>query len=672
MLSSALCPLPLNGYAGAQGVWDFELLLERDSEMNGLKHLSEPGKIGSMVTRNRIVMPPMVTNFADQNGCITKRQIEYYLQRARGGVGYITFEHTSISRQGKLTQHVAMIAEEAHTIHLKKLVDAVHRERCPIVIQINHAGRQTSSAITGEPIVAPSPIPCPVRKEMPKQLNIREIESLVQQFARAVERVRQAEADGVEIQMGHGSLICSFLSPFSNKRQDDYGGTQEKRGRFPLEIIQAIRERVGMEYPIICRMSLSEYVQGGLEIEDTKFYARLLEENGANALHLSAASSVSVQMNHPPYYVEEGVFVPFAAEIKKVVKIPVIAVGRIRDPRHAEKILKERKADFITMGRALISDPFVPQKAFIGRFDDIVPCISCNRCIKSIRQGSLACTVNPDVGNEGKRRLQKAENPKRVMVVGGGPGGMKAAQAAAQKGHRVTLYEKNGQLGGMVLMGSKPPQKGVLREYIDYQCRQLEKLSLDIKLNTLVTPEMIEKNQPDVVIVATGSRQMIPDIPGIDKIEFFVVEDVFSEAVDLGNHSVVIGGGEIGAEVADFVSEKGIRVTLVEMGEDIVMDLVRHLSYFLKKRLRDKNVRILTSTQLIGFDDYSILIKDAEGVRKITGYDSVILAMGFKSEQALVERFCGKIEEIHVIGDARAPREIIDAVAEGYEVGAKL
>jgi 2,4-dienoyl-CoA reductase-like NADH-dependent reductase (Old Yellow Enzyme family)/thioredoxin reductase len=617
-------------------------------------------------------MPPMVTNFADQSGCITKKQIDYYLQRATGGVGYITFEHTSISRQGKLTRHVAMIAQETHTMHLKKLVDAVHRERCPIVVQINHAGRQTSSAITGEPIVAPSPIPCPVRKEIPKPLNFQEIEKLVQQFAQAAERVRQAEADGVEIQMGHGSLICSFLSPFSNKRRDDYGGNREKRGRFALEILRAVRERVGREYPVICRMSLSEYVQGGLEIEDTKFYARLFEENGASALHLSAASAVSIQMNHPPYYVKEGVFVPFAAEIKKLVKIPVIAVGRIRDPHHAEKILKERKADFITMGRALISDPFLPQKAFDGGFDDIVPCISCNRCIKSIRVGSLACTVNPGIGKEGKGAPQKAEYSKRVMVVGGGPGGMKAAQVAAQKGHQVTLYEKKGKLGGMVRMGSKPPQKDVLIEYIDYQCRQLEKLPVDIKRNTFVTPEMIEKIQPDAIIMATGSRQMLPDIPGINKINIVFIEDVLSEAVDLGNHSVVIGGGEIGAEVADFVSEKGIRVTLVEKEEDIVMDLVAHLSYFLKKRLRDKKARILTSAQLIGFDDHSILIKDAEGVQKITDHDSVILAAGFKSERALMEGMYGKIEEIHLIGDAKAPREIIDAVEEGYEVGAKL
>ena len=644
----------------------------RQFKETAVERLVEPGHIGGMTTRNRIVMPPMVTNYADTKGFITKKQMDYYIKRAKGGVGYITFEHTSISNQGKLTNHVTLISEAEHTKYFKMLVDAVHLEGCPIVVQINHAGRQTSSAITGEPIVAPSPIPCPVRKEMPKELSNEEIKGLVQQFADAAERVRKTGADGVEIQMGHGSLICSFLSPFSNKRQDDYGGTKEKRARFALEILRAVRKCVGITYPVICRMSLKEYVQGGLELEDTKSYARILEQNGASALHLSAASPVSIYMNHPSYYVEEGVFVPLAQEIKKTATIPIIAVGRIKNPLHAEQILDEGSADFISMGRALISDPFLPQKAFDGCFDDIVPCISCNRCIKSIRQGSLACTVNPEVGKEGEHPRPKAGYEKRVMVVGGGPGGMRAAQTAAQRGHSVSLYEKKGQLGGQVLLGSRPPHKGGLMDFIGYQYRQLHKLGIDIQLNTLVTPQMVEQVRPDALVIAAGAQQCLPDISGMKNNQCHLIEEVYSDKVDLGSHAVILGGGAVGAELADFISEKGIQVTLIEMQRDIAMDLVPHLSHFLKERLKSKNVRIQTSTKVIGFDVSSILTMGPEGRRRITGFDSVILTMGFESDKALTERLQEKVKEIHLIGDAVAPREIIDAVAEGHEVGMKL
>jgi len=639
--------------------------------MTFLKHLSRPGKIGSMTTRNRIVMPPMVTNFADPEGFITRKQIDYYRRRAKGGVGYITFEHTSISRQGKLTPHVTMIAASAHRDCFKTLVEEIHREECPVVVQINHAGRQTSTAITGVPIVAPSPIPCPIRKEMPKELNTQEIQGLVREFADAAKRVQDAGADGVEIQMGHGGLICSFLSPFSNERQDDYGGTIGKRAKFALDILRAVRKRVGADFPVICRMSIKEYVQGGLEIEDTMVYARLLEENGASALHLSAASSVSIHMNHPPYYVSEGVHVPLVEKIRQVVDIPLIAVGRIRDPRMADRIIETGTADFVTMGRALISDPFLPRKAINGSFEDIVPCISCNRCIKSIRQGHLACTVNPEVGREGDPPA-KAESAKQVMVVGGGPAGMKAAQTAAKRGHRVTLYEKKSRLGGMVLSASKSPSKDVLMEYIHYQCGQLEKAGVEIRFGATVTPEAVNDEKPDTLVVATGARQGLPGIPGIDKTRCHLVEAVYSETVDLGNHVVIVGGGATGAELADFVSETGTRVTLIEMEKDIAVELVPHLSHFLKKRLDEKHVQILTSTEVIGFEGNSVVTRGPDGLSQRTDFDSVVPATGFVSDRSIAESVGETVGEVYVIGDAKSPREIIDAVSEGWEVGRKI
>lgn len=640
--------------------------------MKTLRHLSKPGRIGGMTTRNRIVMPPMVTKFADENGCITQQQIDYYRTRAKGGVGYITFEHTSVSKQGMLMPRVALISNDTHKAHINKLVDTVHVEGCPIVVQINHAGRQASSAVTGQPIVAPSPLPCPVRKEPPKVLRVEEINALVGQFADAAERVKQAGADGVEIQMGHGGLICSFLSPFSNIRDDDYGGSREKRARFAMEILQAVRQRVGVDFPIICRMSLKEYVAGGIELEDTKYYSQCLEKNGADALHLSAASSASIYMNHPPYYVEEGIHATLAHEIKNEVAIPVIAVGRIKNPLQAETILNEGQADFITMGRALISDPFLPDKAFNGQFDDIVPCISCNRCIKSIRLGSLACTVNPEVGKEGTMSGGKTSSPKHVMVVGGGPGGMKAAEIAAKRGHGVSLYEKKDRLGGMILIGAKPPYKSGLMEYVDFQSRQLQKQGVKVKQNTAVTLQIVREENPDAVVLATGSRQILPDMPGIEKVPYYFVKSVYEESVDLGKHTVIVGGGGTGAELADYISEKGIQVTLIEMLDDIATELVPHLSYFLKKRLNDKRVRIETSTKVIEFDRRTILLEGPKGKSKITDFDSIVLASGFEADQTLLSDLQGKVPEIHTVGDAKEPREIIDAVSEGYEVGTTL
>src|SRR4030043_1967701 len=425
-------------------------------------------QLGNLKLRNRIVMPPMATHFAGEDGLVNDRHIAYYLRRVRGGAGYITFEHTGVMRQGKSFFNMALIDSDEKILPFKKLVDAIHREGGKIVIQINHAGRQTSSSMTGSPIVAPSAIPCPVRKEMPEELSQEEIQKIVDAFRDAARRVKEAGADGGEIHMAHGYLLNQFLPPFSNQRTDEYGGDPERRMRMALEVLRTVRNRVGSDFLVLCRLSADEYVEGGLKLDDSKEIAKALERNGADALHVSACVAASGDLNQPSYYADEGFFAHLAQGIKSVVSIPVIAVGRIRTPELANQILEEKKADLISMGRAFIADPTFPVKALKGKIEEIIPCISCNRCILSIRKGALQCAVNPETGREEMFKLQKTDQPKKVWIVGGGPAGMKAAEIAALRGHQVSLYEATERLGGKLLLAAIPPRKQILKEFIDF------------------------------------------------------------------------------------------------------------------------------------------------------------------------------------------------------------
>jgi 2,4-dienoyl-CoA reductase-like NADH-dependent reductase (Old Yellow Enzyme family)/thioredoxin reductase len=636
------------------------------------KTLFSPFRIGNLELENRIVMPPMATHFAGEDGSINDRHIAYYVKRIKGGVGYITSEHTGVMKQGRAFPNMALIDSDQHIAHFKRLVEAIHREGGKIVIQINHAGRQTSSSITGSPIVAPSAIPCPVRKEMPKELSLEEIQKIIDAFREAARRVKQAGADGVEIHMAHGYLINQFLSPFSNKRTDDYGGDPDRRMRMAIEVLRTVRNQVGSDFLVLCRLSADEYVEGGLKLEDTKEIAKVLERNGADALHISACVAASGYLNHPPYYAEEGIFAHLAQGIKSVVSIPVIAVGRIRTPELANQILEEKKADLISMGRALIADPNLPMKAAQGGTDEIIPCISCNRCIQSIRKGALQCAVNPETGREESFKLQKTDRPKKVWIIGGGPAGMKAAEIAALRGHQVTLYEETDRLGGKFLLAAIPPRKQILKELVEYLERQLKKLPLKIVLRKSFTPASLRRGRPDVVIVATGGKPFLPAIDGIHESRTISVEDALSGSVTLGKRVLIVGGGGIGAEVADHLSENGKEVTLVEMREGIAIDLVAHLQYFLNKRLREKGVQILTSTKAIRFEKEGLWVEDPQGTRKLDGFDAMVIALGWTPNDALVESLKGKVPEVYVVGDASKPREVMEAVLEGEEVALKI
>jgi NADPH-dependent 2,4-dienoyl-CoA reductase/sulfur reductase-like enzyme len=507
---------------------------------------------------------------------------------------------------------------------------------------------------------------------MPKELSHEEIQKIIEAFREAARRVKEAGADGVEIHMAHGYLINQFLSPFSNQRTDDYGGDPDRRMRMAIEVLRTVRNQVGSDFLVLCRLSADEYVEGGLKLEDTKEIAKALERNGADALHISACVAASGYLNHPPYYAEEGVFVHLAQGIKSVVSIPIIAVGRIRTPELANQILEEKKADLISMGRALIADPDLPLKALEGRTDEILPCISCNRCIQSIRKGALQCAVNPETGREEMFKLQKADHPKKVWIIGGGPAGMKAAEIASLRGHKVNLYEKNKELGGRFLLAAIPPKKQILKDFIDQLERRLQKLPIKIIIGKPFSPASLRRGKPDGVIIATGAKPFFPPIDGIHEAKAISVEDALSSSTPLGEKVLVVGGGGIGAEVADYLSENGKEVTLIEMREGIALDLVGHLQHFLNKRLREKGVQILTSTKAIRFEKEGLWVEDPQGTKKLGGFDSIVIALGSMPNNALVESLKGKVPEVYVIGDASKPREVMEAVLEGEEIALKI
>ena len=634
--------------------------------------LFTPWQIGKTELKNRIVMPPMATNFSDPEGKVNERHIAYYRRRARGGAGLIIFEHTGIAKQGKAFPNMALIDSDDKVPPFRKLVRAVHEERGKIFIQVNHAGRQTLAAYTGCQPVAPSPIPCPVRQEMPRALSREEISELIRAYADAAGRAKEAGADGVEIHMAHGYLLNQFLSPFSNQRQDEYGGSPERRLRVPLEALQAVRQRVGADFPVTCRFSADEYVEGGLRIEDSKQIAKALEKQGADALHVSACIGASWYLIHPPYYAPEGIFVSLAAAVKSAVRIPVITVGRIRTPALADQILKENKADFVSMGRALIADPDLPAKAERDRAAEIIPCISCNRCALSIRRGALQCAVNPEAGREEALALKEAKPPKKVWVVGGGPAGLKTAEIAAKRGHRVTLFEKKRELGGQFVLAAIPPCKQVLNEFTLQLINETRRLPLEIRLGKAFDETFLEKEKPDVLVLATGANPSPPPIEGVGACPVFSPGQALSSPDKLGKKVLIIGGGGIGAETADFLSEKGKEVTLVEMREGIALDLVGHLQHFLNKRLQEKKVLVLTSAKVLRFEPSGVLIAASDGKRTLAGFDSIVAAIGAKPDHVLARSLEGRGLEVHLVGDAAQPREVLEALLEAEETAMKI
>ena len=639
--------------------------------------LFEPTRIGQMELKNRIVMPPMGTNMGTPDGHVTEKIISYYEQRAKGGVGLVIVETTCIDAPvGKTTAYQLAIDDDRFIPGLSRIAEVIHRHGARAVLQLQHGGRGAKSAITGIQPVAPSPVPMPYgtqvgyEGEMPRELTVSEIKEVVRKFARGAQRARKAGFDGVEIHSTGYYLVAQFLSSTANVRQDEYGGNLRNRARFLLEIIDAVRETVGEAYPLLCKISAMELGPGsGITPEEAHQIAQMAEEAGADALEIAAMLWGIIPRLPPTTAEAPGGLLPFVEAMKKVVKIPLIAEGRIT-PELGEKTLQEGKADLIAIGKGLIADPDLPMKAASGRVDEIRPCIGCLRCIdnQTVKGKGIMCSVNAAAGKERESEIKPAGRSKKVLVVGGGPAGMEAAITAALRGHQVTLYEKQARLGGQLLEAVIPPHKDNLPPFVEYLTSQMTKRGVDVRLGVEATVELISAAKPDAVVLAAGVNPSVPRIPGIDRANVITAKQVLNGA-KVGDAVAVIGGGLVGCETAEYLAKQRKKVTIVEMLDEVAGVMPLALRKLLLARLAYMKVTVLTGVKCQELTEGGLLIITREGQEKTIAADSVVLAAGGRPNTALLADLKRTVPAVHLAGDCVEPRGIAEAVADGRSVG---
>lgn len=637
-----------------------------------LDHLFSTFTIEGKQLKNRCVVPAMVMNYCNEDGTCTERFTAYHEAKAKGGFGMIITEDFAVTPGGKGFKYLPGLWNDGQIPGFAEFTKRIHQYGTVLIAQIYHAGRQTSKAVIGQAPWAPTAIPCPFSPDMPREMTIEEIKETVSQYGDCARRAKEAGFDGIEIHGAHGYLIAAFMSPYSNKRTDAYGGPLQNRIRFALEIIKDIREKCGKDFIVGYRISADEYVTGGRTIEDTKTIVPYLEEAGISYVHVTAGVYRTFDAVIQSMYCAHAWIADLAKEVKEVTKLPVITVGRYNDMRVADTVLACGKADLVSFGRQSLADPETPNKAREGRFDDIRTCIGCHHgCIGNLLANVPGqCILNPTLGLESEVKEAKTDAPKKVMVIGAGPGGLQAAISAAECGHAVTVYEKSRWAGGQFRLGSVPAGKGEITTFITWQMHELEKLGVEVKLGTEVTKELAEAEKPDVIIAATGAAPVIPHIPGADKANVVTSHDVLSGAVNTGARVVVIGGGCVGAETANHLASNLKRVTLVEMLEEIAVDEVVVPRWGLMADLEKNKVRICTRTTVTEIRDNSVILSGA--VNEEIPADTVVLSVGAKSVDGLAKELQAEGYDVKVIGDAAKVGLAGAAIAQGYEIGRSL
>ncbi len=623
--------------------------------------------------KNRIVMPALASFLIEDDGTITDATIEHYRRRAGGGSAMIIMEAHAVSPEGVVSAHQARIYDDRFIEGLSKVAAVMKSEGSVPAIQIHHSGRQTSIKVIKRKPLAPSPIPCPTIRGEVEPLTTDGIREIVQKFGDAAERAKQAGFELIEIHGAHGYLINQFLSKVSNIREDEYGGDTVGRSRFAIEIIEEIRKRIGPEFPLSFKISAQEFVPGGLTVTESIEILKLLVKAGVDVVQVSAGNDMTPEWICQPMFMEKACLAESAAQVKKALNIPVMAVGRINDPMVANEVLAKGQADLVCIGRGLLADPEMPNKARAGRLDEIRPCIACNTCMQSIfRKGRIECLVNPMLGREKEMAFVPTPKPKKIMVVGGGPGGLNVAWVAAKRGHQVHVFEKRDSLGGQLLSGSIPGHKKELRGLIKFQKKQIEKFGVACHLNHEVKTKDIQALNPDVVVLATGSLPALPPVDGIDSSIVMTYEDVLIEAPPSFKQAVIIGGGATGLEIALHLAEYGCRVSVVEMLAKIGKGLESMTRKILLGKLKEYNVKIMTETKLIRVVSAGAAVARSDGTELLIEAETVIFATGTRPCNRLYEKVKSLGYETHQIGDCLETRNAKAAIYESAVLGRRI
>ncbi len=630
--------------------------------------LFEPGYIGKLGLKNRLIRASMWTTYGAIDGSVTDRMIRHYRELASGGVGLVMVEYTHVDKKSSKSNYCQLsVAGDEYIPGLSWLAMTIKRNGAGAGLQISHAGGQRY-------LMTPSPkVPSRVsweaimghKESTAEELTVEEIEEIVEAFGDAAVRTQKAAFDLVEVHASHGYLLTEFLSPLTNKRTDKYGGSLENRMRLLIEIIQNIRKKVGSDYPLSVRLNGSEYLEGGITIQESIETVKILERYGVNAIHVSGGTHRNTDKLVVPMYWPRGYHVWAAEEIKKRVEIPVVVSGSVTTPELAEEILKGGKADFISLARPLLADPYFPKKAEEGRSEEITPCIRCNVGCQGRPEGSVTCTVNIAAGKEEEFKITPAVRWKKVAIIGGGPAGMEAARVAAMMGHQVILFEKR-KMGGMLTEASVPEFKTDLRLLIDYLSTQLKKLKVGVLFEE-ADVEAIKRRGVEVVIIAGGGIPIVPDVPGVNRPITVSALDVLHGAI-VGKEAVVVGGGFVGCETALFLAEQDKNVIIVEMLAQVLpeMDVPGpRLAFF--ERLNKRNVKIETNKKLEEITDDGIIVTNGEGRKIRLKADTVILALGLKADHQLYNDLTSLPGlDVYTIGDYAEPRNIYDAIHEGH------
>ena len=636
-----------------------------------LSNLFSPIRIGSMTSKNRLLMSAMSINFGvDENCCVTDQLVEYFIERARGGVGMMLVGGGSVHPGGQELPDLPQMYNDNCIPALKKMVQRVKQYDTLFGVQLMHGGRQSYLPQK----VAPSPIPAPaVVKGEVRALEIDEIKALVSCFGDSALRCRKAGFDFVELHGAHGYLINQFLAPNSNIRTDQYGGSFENRIRFLFEIINDIQAKTGKDFPIGIRINGNDYIQNGWELKDTVRIAPLLERAGVVYIHVSGGVYGSTELTIPSMYTPHGCFVHLAEAVKKHVTIPVITVGRIKYPDHADTIIKEGKADMVSMGRSFLADPYYPEKARKGEFSQIRPCVGCCLgCIHAVlAKEPGSCVVNPDVGREYKLKDDiKPEKALNILIAGAGPAGMAAARQFALQGHKTIICEKKQNFGGLLSLASKAPGRGELNDILDFFAQEMDRLGVEIRYGTELTLDLINEINPDKVILATGSMPDMPVIKGLfqTKMDLFTNVDVISGKEHVNDKVIVLGGGMTGLITADFLADQGKQVVVLNRKKSFAEEMSSNDRYYLRERLKKVAVALYKNVSIKQFTDDGVVFKSNGEEIILNGFDAVVI-----SEKHIPIREAKKLDSktrvpFYLIGDAKSPRHLMYCISEADEI----